>query len=500
MKLDTILHNIPYNILQGHLDKKISHISFHHEDVMKSDTIFVAIKGSNHDGHKFISQLHTKNINAIVVEEDIGEIEEHITVIKVNNTRKVLGQIAKNFYQHPDEKLNVIGITGTNGKTSVSYFLHKIFTLANFKTGKIGTNGIFINDEKINYTKTTATTPENRDLYEILHYMHNHDIDTCLIEVSSHALDFHRVVDVCFDTGLFINLSPEHLEQHKNLNQYFESKAKLFEQVNNYQIINVDDKFGKLLAERNKAKSKNIYTIGIHNKADIYATDIQYTLKKTTFTVHTPTYKMDVTVHFPGEVYVYNSLMAIATAYAYNIPKQIIQQGINDVTSIPGRFNIIYDKNNIQVIIDFAHTEEALKNLIQTVKPFVKGKLILVFGVYADMSPSGQEKRYNMGKVAGKYADYSVITLDNPKNFDQEIIINEIAEGTKSETDNFTTFFDREEAIRHAVEMSNENDMIIIAGKGHETTQLIGGEEIPINEKEIVLDSLKESVSYVHLD
>src|SRR5699024_2292397 len=231
---------------------------------------------------------------------------------------------------------------------------------------------------------------------------------------------------------------------------------------------------------------------GIHGMADIYARDIKYTLQATTYTAVTPSFELDIKVNFPGEIYVYNSLLALASAYVNNIPQDIIKKGIEKLNHIDGRFNIIYENNNYKIIIDFAHTEDSLKNLLKTVKPFVKGNLILVFGVYADMSKEGEEKRFNMGKIAGEYADFSIVTLDNPKYFDQNIIMKQIEQGISSSDGPFKSILDREKAIEYAIKQSDKDDIILIAGKGHERSQIINGEEIYINEEEIALHSLKE--------
>ena len=492
MNLKTLLAKINYELIQGDLNKQISSIASHHEETIK-DCLYVAISGYKHDGHEYIKEVIKRQATVLVVENNLSfTIDPSITVIKVKNSRKALALISNVFFNKPSEKIKMIGITGTNGKTSISYFLEGIFSSANISTGMIGTNGIFINGKTLNIDRSTVTTPDIIDLQWILQKMNNKNVDSCIMEVSSHALHLHRVSGVNYHTSIFTNLSQEHLELHNDFEHYFKTKAKLFDLTTQNNIINIDDPYGIRLAKMCEKRKTRTITVGINNKADIMATNIRYTLKGTTYTLITPTYKMEIAINLPGEVNVYNSLLAISAAYVNGIPKEYIYNGISSVERIPGRFDIVFEKNDYKVIIDFAHTEDALKNLLKTIKPFVHGKLILVFGVYADLSEQGMEKRFSMGGIAGKFADLSVVTLDNPKYFDQNIIVKQIAEGIKSENGLYKTILDREQAIQYAIEQSNSNDIVVIAGKGHERSQIINGEEIYLNEEEVVLSALKK--------
>lgn len=494
MLLSNLTKNITYKLLQGHLNKQIQSITYDSREV-KKNSLFIAISGFTVDGHNYALQAIEKGATALIVEKELAiEIPDQITVLKVASTRKALASISASYYNHPSQKLNVIGITGTNGKTSISYFLKSIYEKANQSVGIIGTIGLHVNDQIIREKTSTPTTPESVDLQKILDSMVNMHVDTCIMEVSSHALQLSRVDQTIFQTGIFTNLSADHLEMHKTMDNYFLAKSELFTKTNQFNIVNIDDPYGKKLIDLCRKNQAKTLTYGIHQKADIKALNIQYTLKGTTFTVQTPKEQYKVFVHLPGEIYVYNSLAAIATAYANNIPTRTIQEGISSVENIDGRFEIVYEKEDFKVIIDFAHTEEALKQALQTLRPFVKGRLILVFGVYADMSKSGQMKRRNMGKVAAQFADYSVVTLDNPKYFDQNQIMKEITEAIQQNNGKYEAIFDRKQAIETAIRLSNQNDIILITGKGHETSQNIQGKEIPINEKEIALHALTEKV------
>lgn len=485
MLLKAIVEQVDLSILQGDLNKHISSLSYDSRHV-KSDGLFVAISGFYVDGHDYINSAIKHGAVAIIVEKDI-KVDENITILKVSNSRDALAKLSANFFSNPSASLDLIGITGTNGKTSITYFLKSIFEQAQTETAIIGTNGTFIKDQLI---ETANTTPESLDLQALLSKIRDSYLKKCLIEVSSHALHLDRVAHVNFNTAVFTNLTPDHLELHSNMDDYFHAKTKLFDKTHHANVINVDDPYGRKLIDMHQDSNVKTITYGIHNQADIYATNIEYAFEKTTFNVNTPIGNKKVTVHLPGEIYVYNSLAAIATAYGQAIPLETIVKGINKLTSIDGRFEIVYQKGDFKIIIDFAHTEDALKKTLNTVRPYVKGKIILVFGVYADGSDSGKNKRFSMGKVAAEYSDLAIVTLDNPKNNDQDSIIHDIVQAITLNNGHYTTILNREKAILYAIKVSNDNDVIVIAGKGHETTQIIGNENIPFNETEIVLNAL----------
>lgn len=494
MNISTLVNHIHFEVIQGNINKKIYSIAYHTKNV-SDQCLFVAIEGFAADGHEYILEAIQQGATALIVEKELSmDIDDSITVLKVDNTRDALAHISAVFYNHPSKKLDLIGITGTNGKTSITYFLNSIYNKALKSIGIIGTTGLKINNESVPIDTSTSTTPESLDLQKLLHYMVDANLNNCVMEVSSHALHLGRVNDTTFQSGIFINLTPDHLELHQNMDEYFQAKAKLFAMTKKYNIINIDDSYGQKLVHICENYKAQTVTYGIYNEADIRAKNIHYTLKGTTYTVQTPSGEAEINVHLPGEIYVYNSLAAIAAAYFNKIPMKMIQKGIAALETIAGRFEIIHEQDDFKVIIDFAHTEDALEQALKTIKPFVKGRLIVVFGVYADMSSSGKRKRENMGKVAAEHADFSVVTLDNPKYFDQQQIIHEITKSIEQNNGKYKAILDRKKAIQAAIKMSTSEDMIFIAGKGHETTQVIQGKEIPFNEKAIVLDALAEKV------
>ena len=487
MLLNNLLTKLQFEKIQGSLDKQVQSIAYNSNEVTEKG-VFVAITGFMEDGHHYISEAIKQGATVIILEKNIMiEESQNVTVLKVENSREALALITNAFYSNPGDNLHLIGITGTNGKTSTTYLLKSIFESAERSFSLIGTNGTIINNKKI---ENKTTTPEALELQQLLSEINQLNISTCMMEVSSHALELSRVDTLNFDIGIFMNLTPDHLEMHKTMEGYFQAKAKLFDLTNRFNIINVDDPYGKRLVKDLETKEAKTVTFGINEDADIYPTNIEYSFNQTSFTVHTPVESADITVNIPGKIYLYNSLAAIATAVCSDIPMDFIQKGFAQIEHIKGRLELVYNSSELKVIIDFAHTEDALKNVLETIRPFVTGRLILVFGVYADMSESGKHKRIGMGKVAAHYADFSVVTSDNPKMNDAEQILQEISVAVEKYDGNYKAILDRKDAIDYAVQMAEENDVILIAGKGHETSQIIGTEAIPFSEKEIVLEAI----------
>lgn len=488
MLLTSLIKDLEFIKIKGDLSIDVSGIAYDSREVAKNG-VFVAMPGFKMDGHDFIQQAIDMGANTIIVEKDLC-IEDHITVLKVTDSRKALAKIASNFYNKPTEKLNMVGITGTNGKTSITYFIKSIFDQVNRSTGLIGTIGTMI-ENKIMQNKNT--TPESLNLQATFNNMLKVNTENCIMEVSSHSLSLNRVAYCEFNTGIFTNLTPDHLELHENMEEYFNAKAELFEMTKDYNIINVDDEYGRRLIERVENYDTKLVTYGIENEADIYATDIDYSIEFTKYTLNTPKGSIEITVNIPGGIYVYNSLAAIACAYCNGIDLKDIQKGIKELKSIKGRFEVIYKDQDYRIIVDFAHTEDGLEKTLTTIKPFARGRIILVFGVYAAPGEKGSGKRRAMGKVAAKYSDFAVVTSDNPKEQDPNLIIQEIVEAIKEENGKHIAIVDRKEAIKYAIGISNKDDIILIAGKGHETAQAIGKEEIPFNETEIVTEIIKTS-------
>ena len=487
MLLSNVFENISYTLLHGHTHINISCICCDSREV-SADSMFVAITGFSIDGHRYVDAAIKKGATAIVVEKDIGQ-HAGVTIIQVSNTRAALAKIAANFYEHPTQHLPLIGVTGTNGKTSTTFFLQSIFKQTNTSVGIIGTIGTTIGDRHVS---NKNTTPESLQLQQIFAEMRKVGIECCMLEVSSHALMLERVTGCYFNIGIFTNLSPDHLEFHSTMAQYFEAKARLFTMTTDYNIINADDIYGEQLIRRLSPSSVPLCTYGIEKKADVYATDIRYEEDCTIYTVHTPKANALIKVNLPGIIYVYNSLAAIATAYCYGIHLNHIADGIAAVDKIKGRLEVVYQDDFCKVIVDFAHTEDSLMKALTTVRPFVKGRLLLVFGVYASDDEAGFKKRSAMGRIAATHADLCIVTSDNPKEQNNHIIIQQISAGVAAYGGNFKTIIDRQEAIEYAMNICQKHDVVLIAGKGHETSQIIGTNEIPFHEAEIVHNALNK--------
>jgi UDP-N-acetylmuramoyl-L-alanyl-D-glutamate--2,6-diaminopimelate ligase len=486
MLLSSLVKGLDYRVIKGDLNIEVNSLAYDSREVTENSA-FVAISGFSVDGHQFIGQAIKNGATTIFVENHVS-IDGNVTVLKVSDSREALAKLASNLYNSPTQDLNLIGITGTNGKTSTSFFIKSIFEQTKQSIGLIGTIGTIIGEIEI---KNERTTPESLQLQQIFSKMVQSKIRHCIMEVSSHALSLKRVDYSHFKTGIYTNLSPDHLELHDNMEEYFEAKAKLFELTNDYNIVNIDDEYGKKLIAKIRGYDAQLITYGIDNKADIFPSAIKYSADSTSYIVHTPKGSINITVHIPGKINVYNSLAAIACAYCNNINLKDIQLGIRNIHSIKGRLEVVYQDKDRKVLIDFAHTEDGLEKALTTIQPYVKGRLLLVFGVYADAGPKGTEKRRGMGKVAAKHAHFSIVTSDNPKNLDPQVIISEIVEAIEEEQGSYIAIMDRKEAIQYAIEMSNKGDVILIAGKGHETAQQVGGVEVPFNETEIVLESIQ---------
>lgn len=452
---------------------------------IKKGYMFIAEKGFTVDGHDYIQSAIENGAIAIVVQEKI-EIKENITIIRVKDSISAMAKFSANFYNNPWEKLNTIGITGTNGKTSTTYLLKSIFDEKKNNIGIIGTNGAIIKEKRINLLNTT---PNSLTLHEILNQMVKEKVDHCIMEVSSHALELDRVKYMDFDIGIFTNLSKDHLDYHKTMENYFYSKLKLFLKTRNYNIINVDDDYGKKIIQMVNDRVR-LLTYGIKENSDIFATDINYKLSKVEFTLNTPKGKTEIRLNTPGEFSVYNALAAAACAYACNIELNIIKSGLESLEGVRGRFEVVKTNRDYTVIIDFAHTADGLEKVLIAIDKFAKGRKIVVFGAGGNRDKT---KRPEMGEIVGKYADLSIVTSDNPRFEDPESIIDDVIKGSLKSKGKYIKIVDRNKAIKYALDNAKKDDIILLAGKGHETYITIKDKKIPFDERKIVLEHLKNN-------
>ena len=448
---------------------------------VEEDYLFVAISGFEMDGHKFIDSAIEKGAKAILIDEDrLDEFKDRDAVVLTSkNTRFEMGPIACNFYKYPSKEFKLIGITGTKGKTTTSFMVKKILEGAGKKVGLVGTVAIYIGNKKL--YDADRTTPEALELQSLFRQMSDEKCDYVIMEVSSQSLKLGRVYGCDFDTCLFTNFSEDHISknEHPNMEDYFNCKCKLFDMTNN-GIVNIDDIKGKELIERKP--NCNFTTYSINNDSDKKAYNISISNILTTF--NTTIYGKEelVKISIPGNFTVYNALAAISICEKIGIETEYILSGLRKVR-VPGRSELIDNKLNIPIMIDYAHSEESLRNILSAVKSYTKGRVISVFGCGGDRDPN---KRPKMGKVSGELADYTIITSDNPRTEDPTLITKDVEEGIKGITDNYEIIVDRKEAIEKAIKMANPDDIVMLIGKGHENYQVIGHEKIHFDEREIV--------------
>lgn len=474
MKLKDIIKKCEVKNIVGNTDMEISAVEFDSRNISKN-SLFVCIKGYTVDGHNFIQTAKEKGAVAFLIEDDV-EMEEGYTYIKVESTRKDMAKVASVFYNNPTKELSVIGVTGTNGKTSITTFLRETLDRANKKSGLIGTISI---DNGKDVIVSKNTTPESMDLQKHFKTMLESGYEHCAMEVSSHSLCLGRVDETEYKIGVFTNLTPDHLDFHKDLDEYRDAKEMLFYKTTVANVINIDDEGGKKIAENIKDLKTPLYTYAIDAEADFMAKDIEINASGVSYRLITPSYEEDIFVPVPGKFTVYNTLAVIATSYLLGIDKEIIKESLRMTKGVPGRFEAIQNDKGIHVIVDYAHTPDALENVISTARGFAKSRIITVFGCGGDRDNS---KRPLMGGIADKLSDIAILTSDNPRTEDPNKIIEDVLRGMNSE--DYKVIIDRREAIMEAIRIAEKDDIVLIAGKGHEDYQIIGREKIHFDDKE----------------
>lgn len=481
MKLRDIIGNYPLSHINGNLDIEITGIE-HNSNKVKRGNLFIAQKGYNHDGHNYIDDAIKNGASAVIKSKDI-DILGNVTTIDVVDTKDALGYFSAKYYHQPWTSMNIIGITGTNGKTTTSYIIKNILEKNNEKIGIIGTMGVMIDKEKM---ETLNTTPDSLEIQRYLNSMYKDKIDFCVMEVSSHALEEKRVKYMDFDIGIFTNLSREHLDYHENMENYFNSKLRLFLKTKKFNVINLDDPYGKSLTNQINNRVE-IITYGIKNKADIFATAISYNNSSPAFLLNTPKGNIDIRLKISGQFNIYNSLAAAATCYGLGLDIESIKKGLESFNGVKGRFEKIETHKELNVIIDFAHTPDGILESLKAIKRFARGRVIILFGCGGDRDKS---KRPIMGKIAGKLSDFVIVTSDNPRSENPQDIADDIVKGVIETNTDYRVILDRKEAINYAIMNSMYNDTILITGKGHEDTITIKGKKIPFDERKIVEEIL----------
>ena len=482
MNLKTILDGINGLKARGNLDVDVVGIA-HDSRKVKEGYLFVAIKGFETDGHKYIKQAIENGAKVIVVEDvssiNKSDIQEDITIVVAQNTREALAKIACNFYDNPSSKFNLIGITGTKGKTTTTFMIKSILEKHGQKVGLIGTVANYIGSK--NLGESSRTTPESLELQELFAKMVEEKVDTVVMEVSSQSLKLHRVDGCDFKLAVFTNFSEDHIseKEHPDMQDYFNSKLKLFSMCKK-GFINADDftvaKVKKLVNDC------DIKTYGIDNTGDLIAKDITVTNQSVDFKVKIGTRNERVKTGIPGRFSVYNSLAAISIAGTFGVDAEKIKEALLKVR-VPGRSELVDNKKGLTIMLDYAHSPKSLQSILNAVKSYTRGRVISVFGCGGDRDPG---KRQIMGQISGNIADFSIITSDNPRTENPDLIVDEIEKGIKKTKGKYIKIVDRTEAIKHAINMANKNDIIVLAGKGHEIYQEINGEKYPYDERVII--------------
>lgn len=478
MNLNELLKDIDYKIINGSTNIDIKGISYDSRKTEKG-FVFVCIKGTKVDGHSYIKEAVKNGAAAVIVEDEVVFNNEEVTLIKVKDTKHALAGISSLFYGDPSKKINLIGITGTNGKTSVAYYVRDILEARREITGSIGTLGYELTHEKINVKKVNPTTPEALELQAILSEFVTKGAKNAVMEVTSSGLLNERV-DFCdFNIGVFTNLSPDHLDIHGTMENYKNEKMKLFQKCK-IGVINLDDNIAKEIIEKSPCK---FITYGIDTDADITASDISYTQTTVNFKINYKEVSKELTVNIPGKFTVYNILASIGVCLGLGIDINEILKLVSSIKRVPGRLELVKNSAKKNVIIDYAHTPDALEKLLLMARDITEGKIITVFGCGGDRDKS---KRKVMGMGAGILSDYCIITSDNPRTEDPKEIVEEIEDGMRIVNSKYEKIIDRQKAIEKGLNILGDKDLLIIAGKGSENYQIIGNKRIHFDDKEVV--------------
>jgi UDP-N-acetylmuramoyl-L-alanyl-D-glutamate--2,6-diaminopimelate ligase len=456
--------------------------------VVEPGQVFVALKGQHADANAFVAQALERGAAAIVSEAPPPP-DVHVPWAMVEDARLALALLAAEFYRHPSDDMRVVGITGTNGKTTTAYLIASIFDAAGTTCGLLGTVAYRIGGE---VREATRTTPEAPDVQRLLREMADRGCGACAMEVSSHALALRRVDGMRFAAAVFTNLTRDHLDFHEDMESYFRAKRRLFEMLprDAPSLINVDDPRGASLAD---AGGRPV-TYAINRQADVTPGPLSFSLDGLAFDVRTPAGTVHVESSQVGRPNVYNILAAIAATTALGVPIDAVERGLRAIDGVPGRFQVVSERaDDVTVVVDYAHTDDALRNLLDTARPLAKGRLVTVFGCGGDRD---RTKRPLMGAVAGRLSDVIVITSDNPRSEDPVRIIEDVQRGITADTrrdaaQRILTIVDRRAAIDRAVEMARPGDLVLIAGKGHEKYQVIGDRVLPFDDVTVAREALQ---------
>ncbi|MCR5784154.1 MAG: UDP-N-acetylmuramoyl-L-alanyl-D-glutamate--2,6-diaminopimelate ligase [Eubacterium sp.] len=486
MKLSYLLEKLEYETVKGTTDTEITDLVYDSRKVTKG-SVFVCIKGAASDGHKYANDAASKGAFALITEDDV-EVDDSfdITIIKTKDTRKALAVLSAAYFSHPADRLKVIGVTGTKGKTTTTYMVKSILERAGIKTGLIGTIETIIGDKHI---PAVNTTPESYIVQKSFAEMEKEGIECVVMEVSSQGLMMHRVAGFEFEMGIFTNIEPDHIgpNEHASFEEYLECKAMLFKQCR-YGLINLDDKHYKDII---KDATCSIKTYGFNEGASYRAENVNMFSGGGSLGVEydiTGDLDAHIVSHVPGKFSVYNTLCSAAICDHFGIDKKNIEEALLN-PKVKGRIEPVKVSDDFTLMIDYAHNAMALESLLSTLKAYNPKRLVCLFGCGGNRS---KLRRYEMGEVSGKLADLTVITSDNPRDEDPQDIINDIKIGMEKTDGKYIEIADRKEAIKYVIENGQPGDIIILAGKGHEDYQEIKGKKYPMDERVIIKEILEE--------
>lgn len=469
--MEKLLLGLEYEILQkGKSEIQFKGIEYDSRKIKDGD-IFVALEGAVSDGHKYIKQAIENGAKGVLVSKKV-ELEFPVEYILVKDLRKNLGKIASNFYGYPQNNLKIIGITGTNGKTTSTYLLESI--LGKEKVARIGTVEYKIGDEII---EAPNTTPESLDIVKMCKKAVEKGLEYLVMEVSSHALSLGRVDMLEFDIASFTNLTLDHLDYHENMDNYFQAKRKLFTMLKDSKknSINIDDSYGDKLY-----KEFGGYSYSLTKSADLIGEIVEFHSDGQLVRLNLMGEIFEEKLAILGRYNLYNVLGVIGIALQIGVEKNIILERLKDIKGAPGRFELVNCGQDYIVVVDYAHTGDALENILKSINELKKGRVITVFGCGGDRDAT---KRPIMGEIAQRLSDIAILTSDNPRTEDPHLIIEDVKKGMNG--DNYLVEEDREHAIMKAIEIAQKNDIILIAGKGHETYQILGRKKIHFDDREI---------------
>ena len=500
MDITDVIKNIPLTAPVEISAGDVASVCYH-SGSCRENSLFVAIRGLKANGHRFVADAATKGARWVIHEEPV-EAPGGVMLLPVADSRKALGTAAQNFYRHPSADLCLIGVTGTNGKTTITYLLESVFTAAGFSPGVLGTVNYRYGKQIL---PAPNTTPESLDLQKILRQMADDKTTHCIAEVSSHALDLGRVDDCDFDVAVFTNLTQDHLDYHGTMEAYYKAKERLFcdliprsrKSRSPNKVINGDDPWCARLKEL-----EGILTFGISPQHDVWADDIHISLDGIEARIHLPGTSFPLASCLTGQFNLYNILAAVACACALDVPPEAIRTGIAQMPGVPGRMERVSVSGEPCVFVDYAHTDDALANALETLRTFGNDRLITLFGCGGGRD---QGKRPKMGKVASQLSNRVIITSDNPRSEDPLVIIEEIERGILPEMPKvspaelfadkkhgYCVIPDRREAIETAIRLAHKDDIILIAGKGHEDYQIIGEKRLFFDDRVVARSSLEK--------